>query len=209
MTATYKDDNSFFTTVFPPFIHYGFSVKNWFATSSIAKFRFIRDEECEHQFWNLEQIDNMYPGIKTISIVVNPWARIKYAYDSLCQMKQHGDNTYFDPQLLSSIPLDKFKNFVASLPDMQPVSPFWFSLATPLNRWTEYNDQGTIKQVDYILREGHLAEDFKPIQDFFCTDQPLDVHVDTLEYRNAYTSTTSRQVSKLFEEEIVRFGHIF
>jgi hypothetical protein len=209
MTATYKDDESFFATVFPPFIHYGFCVKNWFATSGISKFRFIRDEECERQFWNLEQINSMYPGIKTITIVVNPWSRMKYAYDSLCYMKQHNDNTYFDSDLLSEIPLDKFKNFIAALPDMVPVDPFWFSLATPLNRWIEYNDNGVMRQVDYILREGHIAEDFKPIQDFFCSGYTLDAPSTTLDYRKFYTKSTAAQVEKIFQEEIVRFNHSF
>lgn len=209
MTSTYKDDESFFATVFPPFIHYGFCVKNWFATSGISKFRFIRDEECEKQFWNLEQINTMYPGIKTVTIVVNPWARMKYAYDSLCYMKAHGDSTYFDPKLLASLPLDKFNNFLASLPDMQPVDPFWFSLSTPLNRWIEYDDNGVTKQVDYILREGSLNEDFVPIQEFFCSPYILDAPNTTLPYKTDYTTKTKKLVEKIFQEEIEKFGHIF
>jgi hypothetical protein len=209
MTPSYKEDDSFFITVFPPFIRYGYHIKKWFATSGISKFRFIRDEECEKQFWSLEMIHDMYPGVKTITIVVNPWARMKYAYDSLCYMKAYNDNTYFDSSVLSSIPLHNFKDFIASLPDMKPIENFWFSLSTPLSQWTDYTKDGVTHSVDYFLREGYLVEDFKPIQDFFYSDNALEELEPPPDYRKFYTATSQKLVAKIFQEEIEKFGHKF
>jgi hypothetical protein len=209
MSLTYKDDDSFFTTVYPPFIYYGFSVKKWFAENGMAKFRFLRDYESEREFWNLEKIDDYYPGIKTISITVNPWARVRHMYNTLSSMKQAGDNSYFNAELLDQIPLENFNKFVYSLPNVEPVSPFWFSLSSSTTKWTEYNAGGVIKSVDYVLREGHFEEDFAPIQEYFCTTQPLDMPNKFAKYRSYYNKGTRTVVEQLFTEEINRFGYNF
>ena len=85
----YKDDDSFFTTVFPPFVYYGWNVKSWLLENENAKYRYIRDYEIEQEFWNVEQINEVYEGIKTIAIVVNPWARTYYVYQQLLEMKNN------------------------------------------------------------------------------------------------------------------------
>ena len=209
MSLTYKDDDSFFTTVLPPFVYYGTCVKDWFSSHGLAKFRYIRDTEAEREFWNLEKIDDFYPGIKTISVAVNPWARMKHAFDSLNAMKQMENNVYFDKSLLDQIPLDKFSNFIASLPDMAPVSPFWFALPESSTKWTEYTIDGQTKSVDFILREDTLAEDFKPIQEFFLTNQPLEIPKMLPKYKRSYNTTTKAIVEQLFFEEIAKYGYNF
>ena len=95
-SLTYKNDDSFFTTVFPPFVFYGSSVKVWFAQDNTARFRSIRDSEIESEFWSVEQVQEVYPGIRTIGIVVNPWARMRYAYTQLCNMKEVGTDSYLE-----------------------------------------------------------------------------------------------------------------
>ena len=46
----YKNDDSFFTTVLPPFVCFGWSVKSWLLDDDAAKFRYIRDYEIESEF---------------------------------------------------------------------------------------------------------------------------------------------------------------
>ena len=203
----YEDDDSFFTTVFPPFLYYGWSVKSWLLQDENAKFRYIRDYEIEQEFWNIGQINEIYSEIKTIAIVVNPWARMHYAYQQLHAMKQANDNRVVD---LTDIPLDKFSNFINSLPSMpETIDDFWFSITTPICKWIDYEIAGEIKTADYIIKDKTFEEDFKKIQEYFCSDVPLDMPKKLPSYKRFYTKKTKDIVADLFKEDIDRFGYEF
>jgi len=204
MNLTYKTDDSFFTTVFPPFVFYGTCVKFWFANNSSSKFRYIRDIEVETEFWKLEQVDDIYPGIKTISIVVNPWARMRYAYTQLCKMKEISNDSY-----LKLLQLDSFDEFINSLPTMQPTDKFWFTLATPMCKWFDYAQDGELKTVNYILKDNTIAEDFQTLQDYFCTKTPLDLPKKLPSYKKFYNKQTKNIVAAVFKEDIDRFNYKF
>lgn len=201
---TYKNDDSFFTTVFPPFVFYGSSVKVWFAQDKTARFRSIRDLEIETEFWNIEQVQEVYPGIKTISIVVNPWARMRYAYTQLGKMKEVGNDPY-----LESLTLDSFEEFINSLPTMQPVDKYWFTLATPMSRWFDYTEDGQLKTIDYILKDTTLEKDFQILQDYFCTVVPLKTPKKLPSYKKFYNKQTKEIVATIFKEDIDRFNYKF
>jgi hypothetical protein len=190
--------------VFPPFVFYGTCIKFWFVNNSSAKFRYIRDIEIETEFWKLEQVDDIYPGIKTISIVVNPWARMRYAYTQLCKMKEISNDSY-----LKLLQLDSFDEFINSLPTMQPTDKFWFTLATPMCRWFDYVQDGESKTVDYILKDNTIAEDFQTLQDYFCTKTPLDLPKKLPSYKKFYNKQTKAIVADVFKEDIERFGYKF
>jgi len=204
MNLTYKTDDSFFTTMFPPFVFYGTCVKFWFANNSSSKFRYIRDTEIETEFWKLEQVDDIYPGIKTISIVVNPWARMRYAYTQLCKMKETSNDSY-----LKLLQLDSFDEFINSLPTMQPTDKFWFTLATPMCKWFDYAQDGELKTVNYILKDNTIAEDFQTLQDYFCTKTPLDLPKKLPSYKKFYNKKTKDIVAAVFKEDIDRFDYKF
>lgn len=202
MSLTYKEDQSFFTTIIPPFAYYGFSIKRWLTTNNVAKFRYIRDIEMEREFCNLKQVIDMYPGTKTIGLVLNPWARIAYGYNSLLSMKNDG-NTY--NLNIDSFKLDSFEDFVNSINDNTLVDPFWFKLSTPQLEW--FNHEGTT--VDYLIRAEHLEEDFKPIQEYFCSFEPLTISSTVPEYKSMYNETTKAIVAEAFEKDIEKFDYAF
>lgn len=201
---TYKTDDSFFTTVFPPFVFYGTCIKFWFAKNHTARFRYIRDKEIETEFWNTGQVQDTYPGIKTISIVVNPWARMRYAYTQLCKMKGVENDSY-----LELLQLNSFDEFINSLPAMQTTDKFWFTLAMPMSKWFNYTEDGESKTVDYILKDTTLTEDFQILQDYFCTDTPLDLPKKLPSYKKFYNKQTKEIVATVFKEDIERFGYKF
>lgn len=203
-SLNYKTDDSFFTTVFPPFVFYGTSVKFWFADNPTAKFRYIRDIEVETEFWNIQQVQDIYPGIKTISIVVNPWARMRYAYTQLCKMKEIGTDSY-----LALLKLDSFEEFINSLPTMEPTGNFWFTLATPMSRWFDYTEDGEEKTVDYILKDNTITEDFQKLQDYFCAKTPLNLPKKLPSYKKFYNKQTKEIVATVFKEDIDRFNYKF
>lgn len=204
MNLTYKTDDSFFTTVFPPFVFYGTCIKFWLAKNPVARFRYIRDTEIETEFWNTEQVQDIYPGIKTISIVVNPWARMRYAYTQLCKMKEIGNDIY-----LETLQLDSFEEFINSLPTMQPADKYWFTLATPMSKWFDYLQNGESTTAEHILKDNTIAEDFRTLQDYFCTDTPLDLPKKLPSYKKFYNKQTKAIVADVFKEDIERFGYKF
>jgi len=203
-SLTHKTDDSFFTTVFPPFVFYGTCIKFWLAKDATARFRYIRDIEVENEFWNLAQVDDIYPGIKTIGIAVNPWARMHYAYTQLCTMKEVGNDSY-----LESLQLDSFDEFINSLPTMQPIDKFWFTLATPMSDWFNYTVDGELKTVDVILKDNTFTKDFEIFQHYFCTKTPLDLPKKLSSYKKFYNKQTKNIVATVFKEDIDRFDYKF
>ena len=194
----YKDDDSFFTTVFPPFVYYGWNVKSWLLENENAKYRYIRDYEIEQEFWNVEQINEVYEGIKTIAIVVNPWARTYYVYQQLLEMKNNNDNRLID---INQLELENFTKFVESLPSFpSEIGNFWFSLTTPVCKWAD--------NADYILKDTSMQEDFRPIQDYFLSNDKLNV-LETIDYQDFYNDKTKKIVATIFKEDIEQFGYIF
>ena len=195
----YKNDDSFFTTVLPPFVCFGWSVKSWLLNNDAAKFRYIRDYEIESEFWNVAQVNEVYPGIKTIAIVINPWARMYYAYQQLLEMKSLEDPRLGD---LSQLELDSFTKFIKNLPaTSSKIGDFWFSITTPICKW--------IENADYILIDTSLQQDFRPIQDYFLSDSELVVTEELPNYKEFYNNTTREIVATVFKEDIARFGYEF
>jgi hypothetical protein len=205
MTVTYKTDDSFFTGIYPPFVYHGLSIKNWFANAGNARFRFIRDLDIENEFYNLKQISELYPEIKTIGIVLNPWARMRQAFVNFNELKAAGKTKYsLDVELLDKVELDNFEKFINQLSEFPQDKNLWFNITTPLMAWLSCNNS----QTDYILRGEHLEEDFKPIQEYFCTEFPL-VLKPNIEYKEFYNTKTKKIISKLFKEDIETFGYKF
>jgi hypothetical protein len=205
MTITYKTDDSFFIGIYPPFVYHGLSIKNWFINSGIAKFRFIRDVDVENEFYNLEQIADLYPGIKTVGVVLNPWARMRQAFINFNELKAAGNTKYaLNVELLDKVELDDFDKFIGQLSKFPQDEKLWFNMTTPLMSWLSHD----LGQADYILRGEHLEEDFKPIQEYFCTEFPL-VLKPAIEYKEFYTTTSKNTVAKLFEQDIDQFKYTF
>ena len=195
----YKNDDSFFTTVLPPFVCFGWSVKSWLLDDDAAKFRYIRDYEIESEFWNVAQVNEVYPGIKTIAIVINPWARMYYAYQQLLEMKSLEDPRLGD---LSQLELDSFTKFIKNLPaTSSKIGDFWFSITTPICNW--------IENADYILIDTSLQQDFRTIQDYFLSDSELVVTEELPNYKEFYNNTTREIVATVFKDDIARFGYEF
>lgn len=202
----YKEDDSFFTTVFPPFVYYGWSIKSWLLNDQIAKFRYIRDHEAEQEFWNIEQINEIYPEVKSISIIVNPWARVRYSFEQLCIMK---NNNAAGIKNLSQMPLDSFSKFVNNLSDLPQDDDLWFSITTPMSRWIDYESDGKLRTVDYILKDETFESDFRKIQEYFCSDKPLNIPKIMPCYKEFYNKKNKDVVADIFKEDIDRFGYEF
>lgn len=203
MSLTYKDDQSFFTTITPPFVHYGFLVKSWLSDTGAARYRYIRDKDLEFEFPNLQQMNEIYPDTKTIGVILNPWSRMGHAYKNLINLRSQPDNMYrinFDLFKLNS-----FDEFIESLLDDTILEPFWFKISTPQAEWFKDGD----RTVDYLLRSEFIKDDFKPIQEYFCSDWPIAKEFVIHTHRELYNDRTKEIVREVFKEDIELCGYEF
>lgn len=200
---TYKTDSSFFMYVKPPGSYIGVNIlRQWFETSPSAKFRLIVDQELDNSFASLSEINKFYPGIKTFSVVVNPWARIKIIYDDLPRITSPISH-------LADIGINEF---VLKLLDFKENAewPFSFTPLTPQTDWLEYiDDNGNLQTVDYILTAENIVEEFKIIQDYFICRNELSSPVVVPEYRDYYNDTSKNIIAECFKKDIDRFNYKF
>lgn len=204
---TYKTDDSFFTCLVTPGNLHRLAIFKWFENISQAKFRFIRDQEIETEYFNLQQIDDIYPGIKTIAVVTNPWRRAVQSYTDTCKFRAENRDI---PATVFDFNLDNFDSFVYSLTTLPSSSKYWFTPTTPQVDWLQYKQEdNTTKEVDFILRAEKIDEDFKIIQNYFCTDTPLILKDKVVPYRKFYNQETRDIISNLAAADIKRFGYKF
>jgi hypothetical protein len=204
MNLTYENDRSFFITIIPPFVYNSEVVTTWLLENEKSKFRYIRDQQCEEECFNIQQINEYYPGIKTIAMIINPWTRMVNAFQQLQNYKLSPSPEHKIPWEILS--LDSFDDFIFSLKNPKPIFDYWFTLATPQIKWLEDGDL----KADYILKAETLAEDFRPIREYFCSDDELILEsLDHIQDRQYYNETTKKIVEEVFKEDIEKFGYNF
>jgi len=198
---TYLNDDSFFTYIAIPGQFGNISLLNWFSTSSVARFRIIQDDEADADFLNLTERLDLYPGIVTYTVVMNPWARAYFCYQQLsnCQ-EQNIENPfikYFD--------MSSFENFVMLWPT-EKFENSQFTLDTPQVDWIVDTEQ----QVNYIFQAETLTEDFKAIQKYFTQeDHPLTIVETYPDYQDKFTEPMKEKINQLFKKDIDHFGYKF
>ena len=82
--------------------------------------------------------------------------------------------------------------------------------------WLSFIDESNnYIEADYILKMETIEDDFKVLQDYFCSVEPLTprdnyfIDLRSIEYRSIYNTETQNIVKKLFEKDIDRFEYIF
>lgn len=209
MSVNYQNDTSFFMCLNIAGTGMNRSaINSWFSVVPAAKFRFINDPEVLDDNLNLKTVLDIYPGVKTIAIVSNPWARVKYMWDCLNDMKTANPMM----QLAQDVPQTDFESFVRAIPSMTTnvAGTRWFAPITPQVDWVKYtDDNGVEHKVDYILKNENLEEGFQAIKDYFLSDMPLPATEATPDYRDFYTGETKQIVADIFARDIAEFGYVF
>jgi hypothetical protein len=205
---TYLTNDDLFILVPIPF-SYGFrSITTWFETNHKSSYRLISDDEAITEFLNLEQLSNFYYGVKSISIVMNPWAKMKFTYDMFIESMSKGIRNnfkiYFD-----YVELSNFKKFVMSL-NKQKIKNRWFNTSTPQLEWISYKKGEDTIISDFILKAETLEEDFFPIKQYFQSENiPLLNLPEYPDYRKHYDSEMIEKISSIFSKDIEYFGYTF
>lgn len=198
---TYLNDDSFFTNIHIPGQLGWLTISKWFEGKNVPKFRFIYDEESDSNFLSLKEKLEIYPGIKTFSMVINPWARALLCYDKLSNV---------DTPFLKYFDFTNFESFVLSWPDTQ-FENFWFKLSTPQIDWLEFtDDNGQLHTVDYIFRFENLEEEFSSFKSYFRQEDSSLIILDQYpDYKNLFSSEMKTKIESMFHKDIERFGYKF
>jgi hypothetical protein len=204
MSLNYKTDTSFFSYVAPigsnPSLY---SIFHWFRDVDHAKFRFIKDKDIEDKKLTLKEVDELYPEVKIIAVVNNPWIRI---YNFYKDFTKDLDKDHIKELIeIYDFRLDSFESFVLNLPNAKNNPNSWFGPTTPQCEWVKYDD----RRADYLFKEESLVEDFKVIQGYFCTDVPLELQNNTQDYKEHFTDEMRKVVEELFKADIDEFGYVF
>jgi hypothetical protein len=166
---------------------YALSIVNWFYRGAGSRYKIIFDNEAFYRNFNITQYKELYPGVRTIATVSNPWRRMFDIY-----IEEISNST-------SNVPND-FNLFVEQL--YASTLPTSYLQSAHLN--TE--DGAT---TDYIFRVENIVTEFKKIQTFFSNDTPLQ-HLPpyiSIAYVSEYSDQSIRLVEEMFIEDIEQFGY--
>lgn len=198
----YKNDDSLFIGVHIPINGWIEDINVWFGKNQVASIRLIQDYDAEFEFLNVEQINNFYPGVKTFTVVCNPWYRIADGYLGLKRKKEEG----VDLPFFKYVKLETFEDFVKDLTNTK-FENFWFNLSTPQKDWVIRNEH----KVDYIIRLENVEEDLRPLKLYFLEDRSVHFYTDPLafDYRSMYNEETKNIIRNLFLQDIEYFNYEF
>jgi hypothetical protein len=200
----YKTDDSLFTEIFYPASYGNIDIIRWMNNNDTAMMRYVEDMDANEEAMLLDQKLDIYPGIKTFTVISSSWQRIAYAYLTI---KSTYEQELKMPRDTAFLNIDSFEDFVFSLND-EKLGPGWYTAITPVKTWI-YSPNNSI---DYVFRYETIHEDFKVFQEYFCSDTPLELketeNFDP-DWRSMYTEKTKDHIAKLFKEDIEYFNFKF
>jgi hypothetical protein len=191
----YLTDDSFFTFISPRFSgNYISPVRTWFWEALNASNRFIYNERVATTGLGLEGIEDLYPTVKTIQVVANPWL---IWYDTYQRSLINKTSLFkFDSSRRASL-----SEFLASNINSKKKMPSQLSFA-------QYRRDGELHQSACIFRYENLHNEFKMIQNYFDDHHPLRIPLIP-DYREAYTDEDRHLIARTYKEDIERFGYTF
>ena len=191
----YKTDFSFFgyISVLDVSNFHGTIVK-WIEMEPNAQFRLLIDKQADDEIISFSAMQELYPGIRVIATITNPWRRLVNIYEILKKLKENQEKQ----ETTKNINFVDF-TFESFLGQLETDIGKWFTISTPQIEWIkDAND------LLCIIRDDYLEEDFKVIQNYFKSDKPISVELTS--YREYYTEETKKFVEDLFKEDIERFN---
>ena len=207
----YKNDDSFFTTIVSKencFL--GWPIQEWFLRYDISKFRLIKDDEIDNDRLTLSEIQDIYPGIASIGITMNPWARVVYRLERILKLNDFEKNNL--ASRYKEVDFRDFSAIVTTAFDSDVIKTNKpSSICLPQLHWLSWENEGKTEYATYIVRGEHVEKDMQQLKDYFCIDQDLNIKfpIRRVSYRNFYTPETKKIVATYFGEDIEKFKYRF
>ena len=193
---TYKTDNSFFTCISPRSTGFhNTCIRDWLWQTPTAHGRYVYNKNLVINGAPLKTIEEFYPTVKSIQVVVNPWYLWYDSYKKAIVNK---------PEL-----------FLFDTSRRVSLTEFLFARLSPhKNTMTsqkghaQYYKNGELYQAHCIFKLENLSNDFKVLQDYFESHTPLSVP-PIEDYRPYYTDASRKLIEEAFKEDIEYFGYAF
>jgi hypothetical protein len=208
MELNYNEDFSLFIGIRVPGQLLYPNIIEWFNNNEDSSYRLIFDSEFHEDNADYKTCASVYEDVKTFAVVSNPWARVKLMYLQLFEEKE------VNQELGSHFNFESFEKFVLTWPST-PIKNKWFLLTDPQVNWIRYKDEeNNYKYVDYIIRQEHIKEDFKPLQDYFTNNRELSIrNLDLFnkinDYKLDYNTEMKNHIATIFETDCDIFKYTF
>ncbi len=218
LNATYKTDDSFFIVLAPQESSYSsWPVQRWLSQTDSAKFRLIKDEEVDADRLTLEQVQDIYPGIASIGVTINPWARVVQKFWALSRLSKAGKE--LAKTLFPSVDLTDFESLMntafadTSIMENELIQNQYVHIFFPQLKWLSYDTPEGKKYCDFIIRGEHAEKDVKSLVNYFMIDEkkidPINFNKPVIEYKSYYSTKSKKIIAKYFAEDIDYFKYKF
>jgi hypothetical protein len=207
---TYKNDDSFFTTLVPQESCYGaWPIQKWLLEYSTSKFRLIKDDEIDNDRMTMAQVQEIYPGIATIGITMDPWARVVYKFEKLSKLSN--EDKAPAKKMFPDIDLDNFESMVKTTFTNPIVKDSKINIFQPQLHWLSQSTEAGIEYATFIIRGEYVNKDIKMLKDYFCItdDSEIEYNVPKINYKTYYNTETKDIITNFFKEDIDYFKYKF
>jgi len=180
-------------------------VKRWFRHNTNARKNWVVDYDFESRFPKLREIHNAYPGIKTCTVIINPYARALIQYEWAKENKKSPNSLV--PILPADIKVETFEAFLLSILNKKSYT----LLGSSQSSFVTYKENDKMISTDLILRSEFILDEFYKVQDFVKSYVPIVMTKDEniYAYREYYDLTTKELVSTIFKEDLENFNYSF
>lgn len=192
-------------------------ITKWFENNTASRYRLIMDEEYNVDLCHISEVLDTYPGVKIVTVVMNPWLRAYVHYTIVKKIQELDGDNY--SHLVKPADASSFENFVKYLVSNPTPNETWYTLSTAQADWIESEDA----KADYVLKVENLAENFEPIQQYFrafdldLSKENFEVHAEAFvglmdlidNYQQFYTDETKEAIAQLWAKDIEQFGYQF
>ncbi len=205
----HKEDKSFFTLLHVPTPVNLDYIVSWFFKNPSSRYRLIIDDEVYDNYMNLKHIHEVYPEIKTIAVVCNPWDRLYQGYEYMLEHLNNEDTHDWLDEFDCKNGFDKYVESLFEIENYKNIS-YWWLPTTQQYEWLEYvDDLGQTKKVDYVLKAEEMSTYFKPLQAFFESDVAFTYDYKNTDYRPHYSDYSKEMVYRHFKDDIEKYNYEF
>lgn len=207
---TYKNDDSFFTTLVPGESSYiGWPIQAWMLKHNVSRFRLIKDDEIDLDRLTMAQVQDIYPGIATIGITMNPWARVVYKFEKLGNLSNEGLTLL--QSLFPKLDTNNFESVVKAAFLNPETKNLDIDIFKPQLHWLSQKTDDGIKLPTYIIRGEYTNKDIKVLKDYFCITDNSKIKYTTkkIDHKKYYNTETKKIIETYFKEDIETFGYKF
>lgn len=183
------------------------------AGTSVGRWMIENKKNSDHEEWykhpKLSDIEKNETNNFVFSIVRNPWDRMVSSYHWLMQMQSPVPGVKSEEiqkivqDLNRKLDWSTFEKWLDICGEFV-LWDFWFQPIEPQISWLD-------KNVDVVIKYENLNEDFKQVQEYFNSTDPLPILLigNHKHYREYYNDNTKRKVASIFEKDIDRWKYTY